>query len=114
MTQFIGLITIFIPSNIVYDYVLVYFFAAKTYNFFHLFVHFYRGHVPLGSVIFSEGETSPTGECFEDLYCGPFRNRTALLAILPDEASDGCGVFCELFYIVFSSAIGLPLIFCLM
>ena len=76
-----------------------------------------RDHVPLGSLIFSseENETAvPGGSCSQSLYCGPFRNRTASFAILPDEASDSCGLLCELFYIIFSSAIGLPLIFCLM
>ena len=84
-----------------------------------LFYFFYlcRDHVPLGSLIFSseDNETAiPGGSCSQSLYCGPFRNRTASFAILPDEASDGCGLLCELFYIIFSSAIGLPLIFCLM
>ena len=80
-------------------------------------VYIFRDHVPLGTLIFSSEDDDnaiPGDSCSQSLYCGPFRNRNALYAILPDEASDSCGLLCELFYIVFSSAIGLPLIFCLM
>ena len=77
----------------------------------------FSDHVPLGSLIFSDEDDAsaiPGGSCSKSLYCGPFRNRTATYAILPDEESDSCGLLCELFYIIFSAAIALPLIFCLM
>ena len=100
----------FVPSEYTIHYLCVCVCAL-------LFFYSSRDHVPLGSLIFSseDNETAiPGGSCSQSLYCGPFRSRTASFAILPDEESDSCGVLCELFYIIFSSAIGLPLIFCLM
>ena len=100
----------------------IYFFNYSCVVYFCL----YSDHVPLSSLIFSKNSTSsdsslfsdinekyPSTVCHENLYCGPFRNRTAIFAIFPDESGQ-CGVFCELFYIFFSSAIWLPLLFCLM
>ena len=78
---------------------------------------FISDHVPLGSLIFSNEDDDesaiPGSSCSKSLYCGPFRNRTASFAILPDEESN-CGLFCEIFYTIFSPAIGIPLIFFLM
>ena len=95
-------------------------------NFFNyscvVYFYLYSDHVPLSSLIFSNTDGSRlysdikenSNECHQNLYCGPFRNRNPIFAILPDEESEQCKVFCELFYIFFSSAIGLPLLFCLM
>ncbi|XP_065889131.1 transmembrane channel-like protein 7 isoform X2 [Dysidea avara] len=66
--------------------------------------------VLLSSVVYSNDTED---YCNHDLFCGPFRDRNAIEAILPDESSDSCGTLCNIFYLLYSSAIGLPLIFCL-
>ena len=68
----------------------------------------YRDRVQLSSIVYKYNDT-----CNHDFLCGPFRDKNAIKAVLPDESSDDC-LFCDLFYVVYSSAIGLPLIFCLM
>ena len=73
--------------------------------------HICRDHVLLSSVVYSNDTED---YCNHDLFCGPFRDRNAIDAILPDESSDSCGTLCNVFYLVYSSAIGVPLVFCLM
>ena len=70
-----------------------------------------RDHVLLSSVVYSNDTED---YCNHDLFCGPFRDRNAIDAISPDKSSDSCGTLCNVFYLVYSSAIGVPLVFCLM